>query len=90
MWPAAIASTVTRLQLTKGTDLTVLRRELEIVQHVEGAGADRLRAPSSVREATGWWMLEYNEHRPHDALGDRTPNDLRQPAGKVSTYRPFT
>ena len=41
----------------------------------------------AVREATWWWMLEYNEHRPHDALGDRTPNDLRQLAGKVSTYQ---
>ena len=41
----------------------------------------------AVREATWWWMLEYNEHRPHDALGDRTPNDLRQLAGKLSTYQ---
>jgi len=25
------------------------------------------------REATYWWMLEYNEQRPHDSLGDLTP-----------------
>jgi putative transposase len=26
-----------------------------------------------VREATNWWMIEYNEERPHDSLGDLTP-----------------
>lgn len=26
-----------------------------------------------VREASYWWMLEYNEERPHDSLGDLTP-----------------
>ena len=26
-----------------------------------------------VREAACWWQLEYNEVRPHDALGDLTP-----------------
>jgi putative transposase len=26
-----------------------------------------------VREATHWWLIEYNEQRPHDSLGDRTP-----------------
>jgi putative transposase len=26
-----------------------------------------------VREAAYWWMLEYNEQRPHDSLGDLTP-----------------
>lgn len=30
-----------------------------------------------VREATWWWMIEYNEERPHDALGDCTPAELR-------------
>ena len=30
-----------------------------------------------VREATYWWMREYNEERPHDALGDRTPAEAR-------------
>ena len=28
---------------------------------------------SEVREATHWWMIDYNETRPHDALGDMTP-----------------
>ncbi len=28
---------------------------------------------ADVREATYWWMLEYNEERPHDSLGDLTP-----------------
>lgn len=26
-----------------------------------------------VREATYWWMREYNEERPHDALDDQIP-----------------
>jgi putative transposase len=34
-----------------------------------------------VREATYWWLVEYNEERPHDSLDDRTPLEcLTQPA----------
>lgn len=33
---------------------------------------------ADVREATYWWMIEYNEERPHDALGDLTPIEMRQ------------
>lgn len=33
-----------------------------------------------VREATYWWRIEYNEERPHDSLGDRTPAEARQQA----------
>jgi putative transposase len=38
-----------------------------------------------VREATCWWMLEYNEERPHDSLGDRTPAEARSEA-RSSTF----
>ena len=31
-------------------------------------------ALEDVREATYWWMIEYNEQRPHDSLGDLTPH----------------
>src|SRR5690606_14181173 len=30
------------------------------------------------REAAWWWMIEYNEERPHDSLGDLTPSEFRQ------------
>jgi putative transposase len=33
-----------------------------------------------VREATWWWMREYNEERPHDALGYHTPHEAYQAA----------
>jgi putative transposase len=38
-----------------------------------------------VREATHWWMIEYNEERPHDSLGDLTPIEARQQAARNST-----
>jgi putative transposase len=38
-----------------------------------------------VREATYWWMREYNEERPHDALADRTPAEARGLAAGNST-----
>lgn len=33
-----------------------------------------------VREAAWWWMIEYNEQRPHDALGGLTPAEVLQSA----------
>lgn len=39
-----------------------------------------------VREATYWWMIEYNEERPHDSLGDLTPLEARQNYARNSTY----
>ena len=41
---------------------------------------------ADVREATHWWMIEYNEERPHDALGDMTPLEARQQSAGNSTY----
>ena len=38
-----------------------------------------------VREAAYWWMLKYNEERPHDSLGDMTPLEYRQTA-ECSTF----
>jgi putative transposase len=37
-----------------------------------------------VREATWWWMQEYNEQRPHDSLGELTPVEFRQRASSSS------
>ena len=39
-----------------------------------------------VREATYWWMLEYNEERPHDSLGDLTPQEARLKASGNSIF----
>ncbi|PWN54520.1 integrase core domain-containing protein, partial [Abyssibacter profundi] len=39
-----------------------------------------------VREATYWWMIEYNEERPHDALGNMTPAEARLLAARNSTF----
>ena len=39
-----------------------------------------------VREAAWWWMLEYNEERPHDSLGDMTPVEYRHHVAEGSTY----
>lgn len=39
-----------------------------------------------VREAAHWWMIEYNEHRPHDSLGDLTPVEYRQQVAESSTF----
>ena len=39
-----------------------------------------------VREATYWWMIEYNEERPHDALDDMTPLEARLKIAGNSTF----
>jgi putative transposase len=39
-----------------------------------------------VREAAHWWMIEYNEQRPHDSLGDLTPAEYRQQLTRSSTF----
>jgi len=38
------------------------------------------------REATYWWMIDYNEERPHDSLGDMTPMEARQQSAGNSIY----
>ena len=38
-----------------------------------------------VREAAYWWLLEYNEERPHDALGDLTPIEYAEVARNSSS-----
>jgi putative transposase len=42
---------------------------------------------NEVREQTEKWLKEYNEERPHDALGDLTPREfLLTKVPEVSTY----
>lgn len=37
-----------------------------------------------VREAAWWWMIEYNEERTHDSLGEITPVEYGQRASGSS------
>jgi len=39
-----------------------------------------------VREAAWWWMIEYNEERPHDSVGDLTSSEFRQKTTGVSSF----
>lgn len=41
---------------------------------------------AEVRETTYWWMVEYNEERPHDSLGDRTPDEYMKINAENSNY----
>lgn len=42
---------------------------------------------AEVREATYWWMIEYNEQRPHDSLGDLTPAECMSRIVENSTFK---
>ena len=39
-----------------------------------------------VREATHWWVIDYNEQRPHASLGNLTPSEYRQQASRCSSF----
>jgi len=43
-----------------------------------------------VREAVWWWMIEYNEERPHESLGNLTPSEYRQQVASRSTFEMST
>lgn len=41
---------------------------------------------NEVRETTYWWMIDYNERRPHDALDHMTPLEVMQRYTGNSTF----
>ena len=46
--------------------------------------AHRFARIDDVREAAWWWVIEYHEDRPHNALGDLTPAEYGQQAVRSS------
>lgn len=42
---------------------------------------------TEVREITYWWMIDYNEKRPHDSLGNLTPLEAMQRYTRNSTSK---
>jgi len=42
---------------------------------------------TEVREATYWWLIDYNEHRPHDSLGSMTPDECLKNYTRNSTFK---
>ena len=39
-----------------------------------------------VREATWRFLIDYNEHREHDALNGMTPSEYRNHSARCSTF----
>jgi putative transposase len=39
-----------------------------------------------VRDAAYWWMIDYNEERPHDSLGSLTPDEYQQQHARRSSF----
>ena len=45
------------------------------------------RGLHKVREVTYWWMIDYDEHRPHGSLGDMTQAEYKEHNAENSTLQ---
>ena len=48
--------------------------------------ANLFNSIAEAQEAVEVWMMDYNEFRPHDSLGDKTPMEFMPPTFKIGIY----